>query len=49
MAPRLPPGLVLGVIVKRFFDPKLAQTSYLIGCGRDGVALVIDPNREAAP
>ncbi|HVZ47280.1 MAG TPA: MBL fold metallo-hydrolase, partial [Gemmatimonadaceae bacterium] len=34
------------MIVKRFFDPKLAQASYLIGCGRAGVALVIDPNRD---
>jgi hydroxyacylglutathione hydrolase len=34
------------MIVRRFFDPKLAQTSYLIGCGRTGSALVIDPNRD---
>ena len=34
------------MIVRRFFDAKLAQTSYLIGCGRDGVAVVIDPNRD---
>lgn len=33
----------------RFFDAKLAQTSYLIACGREGVALVIDPSRDAAP
>jgi hydroxyacylglutathione hydrolase len=36
------------VIVKRFFDQKLAQTSYLIGCGRKGVAIVVDPNRDIA-
>lgn len=34
------------MIVKRIYDTKLAQTSYLIGCGRMGVAIVIDPNRD---
>jgi hydroxyacylglutathione hydrolase len=34
------------MIVKRFYDQKLAQASYLIGCGRNGSALVIDPNRD---
>lgn len=34
------------MIVQRFFDPKLAQTSYLIGCGRSGVGIVIDPHRD---
>ena len=34
------------MIVKRFYDTKLAQTSYLIGCGRMGTAIVIDPNRD---
>jgi hydroxyacylglutathione hydrolase len=33
------------MIFKRFFDPKLAQTSYLIGCTTTRVALVVDPNR----
>jgi hydroxyacylglutathione hydrolase len=32
------------MIVKRFYDQKLAQASYLIGCGRNGSAIVIDPN-----
>ncbi|MGI8617501.1 MAG: MBL fold metallo-hydrolase [Gemmatimonadaceae bacterium] len=36
------------MIVKRFYDEKLAQTSYLIGCGRSGEAIVIDPNRDSA-
>src|SRR5687768_4231800 len=36
------------MIVKRFYDEKLAQTSYLIGCGAKGTAIVIDPNRDAA-
>ncbi|MGI9077370.1 MAG: MBL fold metallo-hydrolase, partial [Gemmatimonadaceae bacterium] len=34
------------MIVRRFYDTKLAQTSYLIGCGRTGSAVVIDPNRD---
>jgi hydroxyacylglutathione hydrolase len=34
------------MIVKRFYDTQLAQTSYLIGCGRTGSAIVIDPNRD---
>jgi hydroxyacylglutathione hydrolase len=37
------------VIVKRFYDVKLAQTSYLIACGRVGVAVVIDPIRDVEP
>lgn len=36
------------MIVQRFFDAKLAQTSYLIACGRSGTAVVIDPNRDVA-
>ncbi len=34
------------MIVKRFFDTKLAQTSYLIACGRAHAAIVIDPLRD---
>jgi len=33
--------------VKRFFEPKLAQASYVIGCQAAGEAIVIDPNRDA--
>ncbi len=33
------------MILIRFYDEKLAQASYLFGCGRTGEALVIDPNR----
>ena len=29
----------------RIFDEHLAQTSYLIGCGATGTAVVVDPNR----
>lgn len=35
------------MILKRFFDNKLAQTSYLIGCAATGEALVVDANRDA--
>ena len=34
------------MIVKRFYDDKLAQASYLLGCGRTGNAVVIDANRD---
>lgn len=33
--------------VKRFFEPKLAQASYLIGCQSAKEAIVIDANRDA--
>ncbi len=35
------------MILKRFYDDKLAQASYLVGCAAAGEALVIDPNRDA--
>jgi hydroxyacylglutathione hydrolase len=34
---------------QRFYDTKLAQASYLIGCQRTGDAVVIDPNRDVQP
>lgn len=34
------------MILKRFYDEKLAQASYLFGCAATGDALIIDPNRE---
>jgi hydroxyacylglutathione hydrolase len=34
------------MFLKRFFEPKLAQTSYLIGCAAAREAIVIDPNRD---
>jgi hydroxyacylglutathione hydrolase len=34
------------MILKRFYDEKLAQASYLLGCGATGEALVVDPNRD---
>jgi hydroxyacylglutathione hydrolase len=33
------------VIIERFYEEKLAQASYLIGCGKTGEAIVIDANR----
>ena len=35
------------MIVRRLFEPALAQASYLIGCGKAGEAIVIDPHRDA--
>jgi hydroxyacylglutathione hydrolase len=37
------------MIVKRFYDEKLAQASYLIGCAAAGEALVVDANRDVEP
>jgi hydroxyacylglutathione hydrolase len=34
------------MIVHRFFEPSIAQSSYLIGCAQTGEAIVIDPNRD---
>lgn len=34
------------MLLKRIYDPKLAQASYLIGCQATGEAVVIDPNRD---
>ncbi|MGH9175346.1 MAG: MBL fold metallo-hydrolase, partial [Vicinamibacterales bacterium] len=35
------------MIVRRFFEPALAQASYLIGCAASSRAIVIDPHRDA--
>lgn len=35
------------MILKRLYDDKLAQASYLIGCAASGEAVVVDPNRDA--
>jgi hydroxyacylglutathione hydrolase len=37
------------MLLKRFYDEKLAQASYLVGCSATGEALVVDPNREVEP
>jgi hydroxyacylglutathione hydrolase len=34
------------MLIKRFYDDKLAQASYLVGCAATGEALVVDPNRD---
>jgi len=34
------------MILKRFHDDKLAQTSYLVGCAVTGEAVVVDANRD---
>lgn len=34
------------MFIKRFFEPKLAQTSYVIGCPGAKAAMVIDANRD---
>jgi hydroxyacylglutathione hydrolase len=34
------------MLLKRFYDTKLAQASYLIGCAATGEAIVLDPNRD---
>ena len=37
------------MFVKRFFEPLIAQNSYLIGCVSAHEAIVIDPNRDLQP
>jgi len=36
------------MLLKRFYDEKLAHASWLVGCSATGEALVVDPNRDAA-
>lgn len=37
------------MLLRYFYDEKLAQTSYLVGCVKTGEALVIDPARDITP
>lgn len=37
------------MILRYFYDDKLAQASYLVGCARTGEALVVDPMRDIRP
>ena len=37
------------MLLKYFYDEKLAQASYLVGCAKTGEALVIDPMRNVTP
>jgi hydroxyacylglutathione hydrolase len=39
----------LPMLLKYFYDPHLAQASYMIGCQETGEALVIDPARDITP
>src|SRR4029079_10218685 len=34
------------MLLKRFYDEKLAHASWLVGCSATGEALVVDPNRD---
>lgn len=36
------------MILRRFFDERLAQASYIVACDRSRLALVVDPNRNVA-
>lgn len=35
------------MLLRRFFDDKLAQASYMIGCQATGEAVVVDPHRDS--
>ena len=35
------------MLLRRFYEDKLAQASYMIGCQATGVALVVDPHRDS--
>jgi hydroxyacylglutathione hydrolase len=34
------------MLLRQFFDPKLAQYAYMVGCQNSGEALIIDPERD---
>lgn len=36
------------MLFRMFYEPRLAQASYLIGCSVTGEALIVDPNRDIA-
>ncbi|HEY2805495.1 MAG TPA: MBL fold metallo-hydrolase, partial [Gemmatimonadales bacterium] len=37
------------MLLRRFYDDRLAQASYLVGCQMTGDAIIIDPARDIAP
>ncbi len=37
------------MLLRYFYDDRLAQASYMVGCVKTGEALVVDPNRDIAP
>src|SRR5262249_18353573 len=43
---RADPTISISMILKRFYDDKLAHASWLVGCAATGEALVVDPNRD---
>jgi hydroxyacylglutathione hydrolase len=40
------PGNFRNMILKRFYEERLAQASFMLGCPLSGEAIVIDPNRD---
>lgn len=37
------------MLLRYFYDDRLAQASYLVGCAKSGEALVVDPERDITP
>lgn len=37
------------MLLRYFYDERLAQASYLVGCAKTGEAMVVDPMRDVAP
>ena len=37
------------MLLRYFYDDRLAQASYMVGCAKTGEALVVDPARDIAP
>lgn len=37
------------MLLRYFYDDRLAQASYLVGCAKTGEALVVDPERDITP
>ena len=37
------------MLIKYFYDDRLAQASYMLGCSASGTAMVIDPSRDIRP
>lgn len=37
------------MILRYFYDERLAQASYLVGCAKTGEALIVDPSRDIKP
>lgn len=37
------------MLLRYFYDDRLAQASYMVGCARTGEALIVDPMRYIQP